>query len=87
MAPAERVLLFDVDNTVVDNDTAQEHLHDHLARQFGEEAARRYWVLYEEQPPLGVRFRDEVTGALVGEVTDMDLEVVGVCESCSLINN
>ena len=49
MAPAELVLLFDVDNTLVDNDTAQEQLHDHLARQFGEEAARRYWVLYEEQ--------------------------------------
>jgi FMN phosphatase YigB (HAD superfamily) len=49
VAPAELVLLFDVDNTLIDNDTVQEQLHDHLARQFGEEAAHRYWVLYEEQ--------------------------------------
>jgi FMN phosphatase YigB (HAD superfamily) len=45
----EVVFLFDVDNTLVDNDTAQDQLHAHLTEQFGEEAARRYWELYEEQ--------------------------------------
>jgi FMN phosphatase YigB (HAD superfamily) len=43
------VALFDVDNTLIDNDAAEAQLHDHLVAQFGESAARRYWELYEEQ--------------------------------------
>jgi FMN phosphatase YigB (HAD superfamily) len=42
------VFLFDVDNTLLDNDHVQRDLGAHLAQQYGEKARDRYWVLFEE---------------------------------------
>jgi FMN phosphatase YigB (HAD superfamily) len=42
------VFLFDVDNTLLDNDAVQDDLRAHLAKDFGEKAERRYWELFEE---------------------------------------
>jgi FMN phosphatase YigB (HAD superfamily) len=52
VAHSDLVFLFDVDNTLVDNDSVEVELRDHLAREFGEEAARRYLELYEEERHL-----------------------------------
>src|SRR6476660_1421145 len=42
------VFLFDVDNTLLDNDRVQLDLGDHLATQYGQDARDRYWALFEE---------------------------------------
>ena len=41
------VFLFDVDNTLLDNDRVQADLRDHLAAQYGDDARDRYWALFE----------------------------------------
>ncbi len=45
---AKIVFLFDVDNTLLDNDAVQSDLREHLASQFGPEARDRYWAILEE---------------------------------------
>lgn len=42
------VVLFDVDNTLLDNDRVQEDLRAQLARQFGATARDRYWEILED---------------------------------------
>ena len=42
------VFLFDVDNTLLDNDQVQRDLGDHLTTNYGQEAKTRYWALFEE---------------------------------------
>ncbi len=42
------VFLFDVDNTLLDNDRVQDDLRDHLAESYGEAARDRYWAIFEE---------------------------------------
>ena len=42
------VFLFDVDNTLLDNNAVQEDLSEHLEREFGRETAERYWAIFEE---------------------------------------
>jgi FMN phosphatase YigB (HAD superfamily) len=42
------VTLFDVDNTLVDNDHIVADMHRHLERTVGESQQRRYWELFEE---------------------------------------
>ena len=42
------VFLFDVDNTLLDNDRVQGDLFRHLAREFGTKARDRYKVIFEE---------------------------------------
>jgi FMN phosphatase YigB (HAD superfamily) len=49
MGAAELVALFDVDNTLIDNDTVEADLQRHLSTEFGAEEAARYWALYEDQ--------------------------------------
>ena len=49
----ERVVLFDVDNTLIDNGAVQEDLRAQIAREFGDEARDRYWDILE-------RLRDEL---------------------------
>jgi hypothetical protein len=44
----EIVFLFDVDNTLLDNDRIQADLKDHLAASFGAAARDRYWAIFEE---------------------------------------
>jgi FMN phosphatase YigB (HAD superfamily) len=47
--PAHRdtVFLFDVDNTLLDNDAVQDDLGDHLESEFGRAARERYWTIFE----------------------------------------
>src|SRR5271157_332720 len=42
------VFLFDVDNTLVDNDRIQDDLGAHLAECHGQAARDRYWAIFEE---------------------------------------
>lgn len=42
------VFLFDVDNTLLDNDRVTDDLRAHLIRTFGAESAQRYWDIFEE---------------------------------------
>lgn len=42
------VFLFDVDNTLLDNDRVQYDLSDHLATTYGQAARDRYWSLFED---------------------------------------
>jgi FMN phosphatase YigB (HAD superfamily) len=48
MASDQTVYLFDVDNTLVDNDRIQGDLAIHLERAIGAERNRHYWELFEE---------------------------------------
>jgi FMN phosphatase YigB (HAD superfamily) len=41
------VFLFDVDNTLIDNDRVQAHLKEHLAQAYGAVARDRYWEILE----------------------------------------
>ena len=45
---AEIVFLFDVDNTLLDNDRVQDHLREHLEQEYGAAARDRYWQIFEE---------------------------------------
>jgi FMN phosphatase YigB (HAD superfamily) len=49
-ADAQRgtVFLFDVDNTLVDNDRVAEDLKRHLASKVGEASEQRYWEIFEQ---------------------------------------
>jgi len=42
------VFLFDVDNTLVDNDRVTVDLRRHLEREVGAERGQRYWAIFEE---------------------------------------
>jgi FMN phosphatase YigB (HAD superfamily) len=42
------VFLFDVDNTLLDNDRIIADLNAHLRREVGPERARRYWTIFEK---------------------------------------
>jgi FMN phosphatase YigB (HAD superfamily) len=44
----ETVFLFDVDNTLLNNDAVQDDLGDHLEREFGRVKRDRYWAIFEE---------------------------------------
>jgi phosphoglycolate phosphatase-like HAD superfamily hydrolase len=44
----ELVFLFDVDNTLLDNDRMQNDLFRHIGREFGKEARERYLAIFED---------------------------------------
>jgi FMN phosphatase YigB (HAD superfamily) len=46
--PAQTVFLFDVDNTLLDNDAVQGDLGDYLGREFGAALRERYWAIFEQ---------------------------------------
>jgi FMN phosphatase YigB (HAD superfamily) len=48
MAVSSTVFLFDVDNTLLDNDLVQADLSAHLEREFGSDSRDRYWAIFEE---------------------------------------
>lgn len=52
-ARTDTVYLFDVDNTLLDNDWVADDLRAHLTAEFGPERQRRYWEEFE-------RLRDEL---------------------------
>ena len=47
MTPAPIAFLFDVDNTLLDNDAVQDDLSNHLEREFGRAQRDRYWKIFE----------------------------------------
>ena len=52
--PLDIVFLFDVDNTLIDNDRVQADLKEHLEQAYGAAARDRYWVILERlQNELG----------------------------------
>jgi FMN phosphatase YigB (HAD superfamily) len=69
-SPKHRVtFLFDVDNTLIDNDRAKKDLSTHIAVLLGVAGERRFWELYEEVrhdlglvniPLLLARYDDEL---------------------------
>jgi len=48
MPTADTVFLFDVDNTLLDNDRVTADLKRHLESKVGAERAHRYWELFEQ---------------------------------------
>lgn len=48
VTPTMTVFLFDVDNTLLDNDGVTEDLREHLEREVGHERQQRYWVIFEQ---------------------------------------
>ena len=44
---AQSVFLFDVDNTLLDNDGVQDDLSAHLEKEFGRAQRDRYWAIFE----------------------------------------
>ncbi len=48
MSTADIVFLFDIDNTLVNNDHVQADLKQHLATTYGPEARDRYWDILEQ---------------------------------------
>jgi FMN phosphatase YigB (HAD superfamily) len=47
-ASADVVFLFDVDNTLLDNDAITADLQQHLLAVFGRDSAAQYWDIFEE---------------------------------------
>jgi FMN phosphatase YigB (HAD superfamily) len=47
-APCDLVFLFDVDNTLLDNDRVVTDLRNHLEQAFGSASADRYWTIFEQ---------------------------------------
>jgi FMN phosphatase YigB (HAD superfamily) len=47
-SPANLVFLFDVDNTLLDNDRVTADLKHHLEREVGDERQQRYWEFFEQ---------------------------------------
>jgi FMN phosphatase YigB (HAD superfamily) len=47
-AQPDLVFLFDVDNTLLDNDAVYADIDRHLKQVFGAEAAKAYWGIYED---------------------------------------
>jgi len=47
-SPTRVVFLFDVDNTLLDNDTVAADLQRHLATEVGADGAQEYWKIFEQ---------------------------------------
>src|SRR5438067_215235 len=47
-SPARVVFLFDVDNTLLDNDSVEADLHCHLDTEVGPERGQEYWRIFEQ---------------------------------------
>src|SRR5215475_2546274 len=47
-SPIPVVFLFDVDNTLLDNDRVAADLQRHLASEIGSEGALKYWQIFEQ---------------------------------------
>ena len=45
----DTVFLFDVDNTLIDNDRIQHDIKTHLAETYGEDTRDRYWAIFEQR--------------------------------------
>ena len=66
------VFLFDVDNTLVDNDRVQDDLRKHLERESGPENRDRYWAIFEQlrAPNWVMQTISVLFNAIVGSGTE-----------------
>ena len=65
---ADVVFLFDVDNTLLDNDRIIADLRSHLEAAFGSASAARYWAAFEAlRAELGYAERSFEVTAQVGD--------------------
>lgn len=48
LSPTGLVFLFDVDNTLLDNDRVTEDLQQYLEHEVGRERQKRYWTIFEQ---------------------------------------
>ena len=48
MPSSDIVFLFDVDNTLLDNDRVTEDLAEYLEQEVGRERQQRYWIIFEQ---------------------------------------
>jgi FMN phosphatase YigB (HAD superfamily) len=48
VAPADVLFLFDVDNTLLNNDAVADDLKTHLVHAVGAESQKRYWEIFEQ---------------------------------------
>jgi FMN phosphatase YigB (HAD superfamily) len=48
VSPARVVFLFDVDNTLLDNDRVAADLQRHLVSEIGAKGAQEYWLIFEQ---------------------------------------
>ena len=48
MSSSDMVFLFDVDNTLLDNDRVTQDLADYLEQEVGRERQQRYWIIFEQ---------------------------------------
>lgn len=46
--PFDRVVLLDIDNTLLDNDAVERDLRRHVEESFGTECQERYWQIFEQ---------------------------------------
>jgi FMN phosphatase YigB (HAD superfamily) len=85
MAPVcPLAFLVDVDNTLLDNDSVQQDLKDHIERNYGPDARDRYWRILEDLfSELGYR---DYLGALQRFRTEHPLEVELLSMSAYLID-
>jgi hypothetical protein len=50
MNPKNRIVfLVDVDDTLLDNDLAQQEYLQYITSEFGQHAAKRYWNIFQEE--------------------------------------
>src|SRR5215510_6502 len=83
-SPTHVAFLFDVDNTLLDNDTVAADLQSHLASEVGPEGAQEYWRIFEElRRELGYA---DYLGALQGYRSKHPRAPNLVCVSAFLIN-
>ena len=69
---ADVVFLFDVDNTLLDNDRVIADLHAHLDAAFGADSAQRYWTGFEAMASEArAAFPDQLAA-----LADQDVELV-----------
>src|SRR5271154_7410261 len=85
MAPVHTIVcLVDVDNTLLDNDSIQQDLKEHLELTYGPEARDRYWRILEDLfSELGYR---DYLGALQRFRIEHPLEVELLSMSAYLID-
>jgi len=46
--PHDTVFLFDIDNTLLDNDRVQADMSTHIGVTYGQEARERFWAIFEQ---------------------------------------
>jgi FMN phosphatase YigB (HAD superfamily) len=82
--PTRVVFLFDVDNTLLDNDRVAADLQHHLVSELGAEGAQEYWCIFEQlRTDLGYA---DYLGALQGYRAKHPRAPNLVCVSDFLIN-